>query len=396
MNILIVAPTLPSPSSGGPTRNYYLLKTLALKHTVSLIALNEGDRESVHRCLARLKELTHTIQVVPRPEFYPKRLEQLLDVMRGKSYVINSYRLTEMQEAIDRLLASEAYDLVFFESVLIDCYRLPANVKVVIDQHNIEYEVRLRTFQREKAWVRKWYNWLESRLIKPVEIERCRRANTVVVTSEREQLALKRMLPRNVIEVVPNGVDTGMFHEQQHLKQEVPGRIIFTGSLEYYPNVDAVLYFARRCWPLIRAEMPGATWQIVGKNPLPEVRKLDGLPGITVIGSVPDMRPYLALAEVAIAPLLIGSGTRLKILEALAMRKAVVSTSLGCEGLSVESGKHIIVADQPEVFAQGVLTLLRNPQMRSAFGKAGRELVEAEYSWEQCGTRLLNILENSF
>ena len=394
MNILIIAPTLPSLSSGGPTRNYHLLRTLALKHKVSLLALSENDNESVQRSLSWLQGLTHTIQVVPRIEPYPKRLGQLIYAVRGKSYVIHSYYFAEMQEAIDRMLLSESYDLVFFESVLIDSYRLPAGVKSIIDQHNIEYEVRLRTFQRERAWVRKWYNWLESRLIKPVEIERCRRADTVVVTSEREQLALKRILPRSMIEVVPNGVDTVLFDELV-VKQEVPGRVIFTGSLEYYPNVDAVLYFARKCWPLIRSEMPDATWQIVGKNPLPEVRKLGGLPGVSVIGSVPDIRPYLAAAEVAIAPLLIGSGTRLKILEALAMRKAVVSTSLGCEGLALESGKHIIVADQPKTFAQEVLMLLRNSQTRLALGQAGRELVEVEYSWDHCGARLLNILENN-
>src|SRR5205814_4418809 len=191
----------------------------------------------------------------------------------------------------------------------------------------------------------------------------------------RECLSLKNSIPSRVIEVVPNGVDIEIFHANS-FEQQVPNRIIFTGSMNYYPNVDAVLFFAEKCWPLIRTQVPDATWHIVGKNPLPKVWELTDLPGITVVGSVPDMPPYLATAEVAIVPLLIGSGTRLKILEALAMQKAVVTTSLGSEGLSVVSGKHLIIEDQPEAFAQNVVALLRNPEMRTAFGAAGRTLVE--------------------
>src|SRR5205085_10717683 len=127
---------------------------------------------------------------------------------------------------------------------------------------------------------------------------------------------------------------------------EVLDRIIFTGAMNYYPNIDAVLFFARQCWPLIQAQVPHATWQIVGYNPSPEVLELAKLPGITVTGSVPVVQSYLTQASVAIVPLQIGSGTRLKILEALAMQKAVVSTSIGCEGLSVTLGEHLLVADQ--------------------------------------------------
>jgi polysaccharide biosynthesis protein PslH len=138
---------------------------------------------------------------------------------------------------------------------------------------------------------------------------------------------------------------------------------------------------------------PTATWQIVGQDPLPAVQDLAKLPGVSVTGSVPDVKPYLAAATVAIAPLLIGSGTRLKILEAFAMSKAVVSTSLGCEGLAVVSGKHLIVADQPEVFAQSIVDLLQNTERRTVLGSAGRILAETEYSWKRCGDGAINALE---
>ena len=199
-------------------------------------------------------------------------------------------------------------------------------------------------------------------------------------------------MPRNVIEVVANGVDLEIW-QPPDLEQEVAGRIIFTGSMDYYPNVSAVLFFAQACWPLIREQVPHAHWLIVGRNPPPEVQQLAELPGVTVTGSVPDTRPYFAEAEVAIVPLQIGSGTRLKILEALSMQKAVVSTSLGAEGLSVVHDKHLLIADDPPAFAQSVVELLQQPERRRTLGEVGRRLVEAEYSWERCGEQLLDVLD---
>jgi sugar transferase (PEP-CTERM/EpsH1 system associated) len=342
--------------------------------------------------ISQLKEFTSTVRIIARSASHPKRLQQVMCVVRGKSYILESNSLVEMQEALDTLLIDDQYDAVLFESMLVAGYRIPDGVKIIVDQHNIEHELLQRTYQHEMAWSRKWYNWLESRLLKPIEIERCRRADAVLVTSEREHLLLKNLLPRRVIEVIPNGVDTEAF-QSDYLAQEGSNQLIFTGTMDYYPNIDAVLFFAQQCWPLIQMLVPGVTWQIVGRKPPPEVQRLIELPGVTVTGFVPDVRPYLARSAVAIAPLQIGSGTRLKILEAFAMQKAVVSTIVGCEGLSVESGKHLMVADQPEAFAQAVVELLRNPSMRLALGSAGRALVEAEYSWKQCGAQLLHVLE---
>jgi len=391
MNLLMVSPSFPRRTWGAGTRNYYLLKMLAREHTISLLTLID---KGVSYEKSLLEGFTHTVRSVARPPSRYKRLRQLKSAVSGKSYLSSMHTLVNMQEALDDLLTRDHYDAVLFESVLIAGYRIPEGVKIIIDQHNIEHELLERTYQRETAWLRKWYNWLESRRLKPIEIERCQRAHLVLVTSERERLLLKGMLPHKVIEVVPNGVDTEMFQETC-LQPEIPGRIIFTGAMSYYPNVDAVLHFAQHCWPLIRTQMPGATWQIVGSNPSPEIWQLAKLPGVTVTGSVPDVRPYLTTAAVVIAPLLIGSGTRLKILEALAMQKAVVSTNIGCEGLSVLSGEHLLVADQDEAFTQAVIDLIRNPEMRIKLGMAGRSLVEAEYSWERCGAKLLHILEKA-
>jgi sugar transferase (PEP-CTERM/EpsH1 system associated) len=294
-----------------------------------------------------------------------------------------------MQDALTDLLAREQYDALIFECALASDYLLPPQVKIILDQHNIEYEVLYRTYLHEPFSLRKWYNWRESRLVKQAEIRLCQRADALVMTSERERVVMKKLLPHTMIAVVPNGVDISYFNGASTAEEH---RIIFTGSMEYYPNIEAVLFFARKCWPRIREALPDATWQIVGKNPLPDVQKLARLPGVTVTGSVADVRPYFNQATVAIVPLLVGGGTRLKILEAMAMRIPVVSTSLGCEGLAVEAGRHLLVADKAEVFAQSVIELLTHPERRQGLVEAGRELVEAEYSWEKCADRLQEVV----
>ncbi len=394
MKLLMVSAYLPGLNSAAGERNYHLLRALACQHEVSLLSLVGNTREEENSGISLLKDLAYPLRLVPHTIPHSKRWQQLLSVARGSSYFLNLFALEEMQSALDTMLARDHYDAVFFESALVAGYRLPAGVKVIIDQHNIEHEILHLTYERERAWLRKWYNWYEYRLVKRAEIERCRRADLVLVTSERERHILKALLPESVIEVVRIGVDIETF-SGACAEREVPHQIIFTGTMNYYPNIHAVLFFARHCWPLIRAQVPEATWQIVGRYPPPEVWRLNDLPGVTVTGSVPDVRPYLAASAVAIAPLQIGSGTRIKILEALAMGKAVVSTSVGYQGLAVESGQHLLVADQPEALARSVVELLQNPSLRITLGNAGRALVEAEYSWEQARAQLLRVLDDS-
>lgn len=396
MNLLVVCANLPQPIGGANARNYHLLKALASQHTISLLALVNTDEEAVLASSSSLKNLVQRLQVVIRPLPRSKRWEQLLTSLGMKSYLLQLFQYAELQETLDYMIADNHYDSVLFESMFVAGYQLPSHTRIIIDQHNIEYELLQRTYLHGHDLIRKWYNWQECRQVRQAEIERCSRADMALVTSGRDREALKGLLQSNpnapAIEVVPNGVDIDFFVNEEAI-QEVEHRIVFTGTMDYYPNSNAVVYFARHCWPLIQAKIPDATWQIVGRNPPREVRQLGNLKGVTVTGTVPDIRPHLSAAAVAIVPLQIGSGTRLKILEAFAMRRAAVSTSIGCEGLAVANGTHLLVEDDPEAFAQGVVMLLQNPEMRNSLGNAGRSLVETEYSWQQVGTRLLHILE---
>ncbi len=395
MNILMVSPYIPSPTSGNRSRSYYLLKMLARQHTVSLLAIDDGVTPAVPQSLAPLEDFTSIIQTVPFVAAYPKRVRQLINLLIGRSTFLSQRRTAGMQRALNDLLAHRHYDAILFEGALASDYQLPLQQgKMILDQHNIEYEVLHRTYLHETAPLRKWYNWRESVLVRRAELRLCQRADALVMTSERERAAMQSILSHPVIEVVPNGVDIDYFNAQG-TGQEQEGRIVFTGSMEYYPNIEAVLFFARACWPRIREAIPGASWHIVGKNPRPEVQRLAKLPGVTVTGSVADVRPSFTQAAVAIVPLRVGGGTRLKILEAMAMRKPVVSTSLGCEGLAVEPGTHLLVADEPEAFACSVIELLKDRERRQALGTAGRALVEAEYSWQRCGDRLHQVVEGA-
>ena len=392
MRVLVVSPNFPSPAGGASSRNYHLLQAVARSHSTALIALvNQADMAR-SRDIALLEDTVHALHLVPREPSNLKRWQQLASIARGKSYLLDSFRESKVQRALDAVLAGDRYDVVLFESMFMAGYRVPAGIRIIIDQHNIEHELLERTYQHEKSLPRKWYNWQESRLVKRAELSLCQRADGVLVTSERERSKLKELVSGKVIEVVPNGVATAMYTVDEP-SAEGPERIIFTGSMDYYPNTQAVLFFAQYCWPLVRAQIPGATWQIVGKNPTRDVLKLAQLPGVMVTGTVPDVRPYLAEAAVAIVPLLIGSGTRLKILDAFAARKAVVSTTIGCEGLAVESGKHLLIADPPEAFARAIIALLRDPERRGELGRAGRTLVETDYSWERSSEQLLRLLE---
>jgi glycosyltransferase involved in cell wall biosynthesis len=212
------------------------------------------------------------------------------------------------------------------------------------------------------------------------------------VTSERERTVLEALMPGANVVVTPNGVDSEAFTPDLE-RAETPGRVIFTGFMDYHPNEQAAHHFADAIWPRVLAEVPHATWYLVGAQPPASFKRLAALPGVKVTGRVAETQPYLADAAVAIVPLRVGGGTRIKILEALAMGKAVVTTALGCEGLDVTSGEHLLVADDPGEFASAVIQLLRDDARRTRLGAAGRALVEREYSWARSGRTLVQAVE---
>ncbi len=369
-----------------------LLRALASKHDVSLLALvDEHEREQ--SAAAHLVPHTRAVRQVDALPSGSRRIDQIRALAAGRSFYLESHTVPGAQAALDDELARNDYDAVFFEGLFVAGYRVPSHIRIILDEHNIEHELLWRSYQRANGVARRGFNWLEYRRLRPLEIAWCRRADLVLVTSEREQLLLHALLPEKNVQVVPNGVDIEAFAPDDAVA-ETPGRVIFTASFDYYPNVQGALYFAEQCWPLVRIAFPEATWHLVGRNPPPEIVRLGTLPGVTVTGSVPAVQPHLATSQVAIVPLLTGAGTRLKILEALSMRRAVVSTSLGCEGINCVPDCDLVVADEPRAFAAAIVSLLSDGARRASLGAAGRALVEEQYSWARCGQQLLQALDD--
>jgi glycosyltransferase involved in cell wall biosynthesis len=289
-----------------------------------------------------------------------------------------------MQNALDELLADGVFDLVQVESSLMSGLDLRHATVTILDEHNIEYELLERTMHVERALPRKAFNLIEFLKVRQTERRAWKRYDGLVVTSQRERSEVNSAEPRKPVATVPNGVDLVRFAPRPTASTS---GLVYTGLMGYRPNIDAVTHFVREILPLIHHTRPEVTFTIVGWGSTHEVHALAG-PRVIVTEGVPDVRPYLSNAEVVVAPIRIGGGTRLKILEALGMARPLVSTSLACEGLDVTAGDHLLVGDDPSQFAHAVLRLLQDRPLADRLGRAGRRLMELRYGWDASAAQL--------
>jgi glycosyltransferase involved in cell wall biosynthesis len=255
------------------------------------------------------------------------------------------------------------------------------SVPIVLFEHNVEYMIWKRLYEVEKRPWRRALLGLEWRKMRHYETKACARAGLTVAVSAADRALLAANAPGADIRAIGTGVDTTYFHPNGAV--EAPATLVFTGSMDWYPNEDAIMYFIAAILPQLRQEVPGLSLAVVGRDPTDRLRAACAAAGVQVTGTVADVRPYVAEAAVYVVPLRIGGGTRLKIFEALAMGKAVVATRVGAEGLPIVSGQHFLQADNPADFTQAVVTLLKDPGRRHTLGMAGRRLVEDRYSWTQ-------------
>lgn len=283
-----------------------------------------------------------------------------------------------MQRALDEVLANGAFDLMQVESSLMSSLDLSRAPVTILDEHNIEYELLQRSFRTEGELLRRAFNLVEFLKVRHAERQAWRRYDGCVVTSTRELAEVTSVVAGKPVAVVPNGVDLDHFVPQPDVSAS---GLVFTGLMSYRPNIDAVTYFVREILPLIHRTRPAETFTIVGWGVTDEVRALAG-PSVIVTSRVPDVTPYLAGAAAVVAPVRIGSGTRLKVLEALAMARPLVSTSLACEGLDLEPGHHLLVADDPSQFAEAVIRVLEDQPLADRLSAAGRQLMEARFGWD--------------
>ena len=378
LRILIVTPSIPYPPNWGfGIRVFQIVRQLSQRHSVSVLCYaDEGDDDKV----AALAEVCHSVHTVtsPLPDSRSKRTAQLLSLLRRSSFQTASVRTSAMQLRATELVSSEKFDLVQFESSQMSWLELPSGLPSIVDEHNIEYELLQRMYQTERSPFRKLYNWGEFRKFRREERASWHRADGCAVTSDREGAILAGFEPHQLIHVAPNGVDITYFTGDDKAVDD--NSIVFTGLLSYRPNIDAVTFFTKQVLPLIVRRRPNVVFSIVGLGAPSEVTRLAG-PNVRFVGEVPDVRPAVRSAGAFVVPLQMGSGTRLKILEGLSMGKGMVSTTLGCEGIAVRDGQHLLVADDPVAFAEAVLSLLDDRQLAARLGREGRALVEQSYSW---------------
>jgi sugar transferase (PEP-CTERM/EpsH1 system associated) len=381
MRILVLSPVLPHPPTWGfVTRVYQFLRLLASRHSVSLLTYSDGEHAED---LAALRSICADVHSVPieRPN---KRLGQAMSLFSPMSYQWRSHYSARMQQQLTALTTGQPFDVIQVESSQVACFDFDRRAVLVIDEHNIEYELLYRAFLTESSTLRRAYNWVEFRKFRREEISAWRRASGVATTSAREAEIIRGIVNRPA-RTVPNGVDVEYFSAGREPVD--PNAIVMTGLMKYRPNVDAAVYFVREVLPRIVAVRPGLVFYVVGGEPSEEVKQLAG-PNVVVTGTVPDVRPYVRKAAVFVVPLRMGSGTRLKVLEGLSMEKAMVSTSLGCEGIDVEHNRHLLIADDASAFAAAVLRLLDDPGLATTLATAGRDLVEARYRWESVVSEL--------
>jgi sugar transferase (PEP-CTERM/EpsH1 system associated) len=391
MKLLFLSPYLPSPPrSGGPRRIHGLLSELARRHDVSLIAFTTPGEDTGAALRATRQYCTEVVTVengrldaaLDRKQ---KRAMQLRSLLHPQSYERLVYHQPAFQQALDGLVARGGYDVITAEFAHMAYYRLPRTTRRVLDEHNIEYDILRRTAEAERPSVRKLYNWVNYLKLRREEHAAWQQFDGITLTSERDERLLRRDAPEKQTAVIPNGVDTAFFRPSSDPVE--PGTILFFGAINYYPNTEGLLFFLDEVFPQVKRQHPGARLLIVGQLPPPAIasRAADD---VIVTGLVDDVRPYLERAAVVIAPLRIGGGTRLKIVEAMAMGKAVVATRLGAEGLEVKNGEDILLADTAEDFAGQVVRALSDAALARRLGEAARHRAESQYSWQAAVDRL--------
>jgi glycosyltransferase involved in cell wall biosynthesis len=375
--------TLVPPDSGGTIRSFNLLKELARNHEITLFLFYGEHASDRHD---ELKKLFHNVVTVPMRLPRKKRgvaeaIAYTRNFFSSWPYSVSKYCRPEASSALLEVLRSENFDLIICD-FLFATKAIPWNwpVPKVLFTHNVEEMIWRRSFALARNPVWKVVAWREYRRMAAVERKHVVLADQVLAVSENDRSHFASYANPEKITVVPTGVDVGYFHPIA--REEKPNRMVFTGSMDWLANEDAIFYLHEEILPKIRSQIRDAEAWVVGRSPSQRLRDLDALGiGIHVTGSVEDVRPYIAESPVYIVPIRIGGGTRIKIFEAMAMGKAVVSTSIGAEGLPVTHGKDIILADSPEEFAAQVVRLLRDSPAREVIGAAARILVEQNYGW---------------
>jgi len=382
MNILVLTPTVPYPPSyGGAVRIYNLIRQLSRRHAVHLVTyLIEGESDASHG----LAPFCQTISVIPHA-VAGKRWQQLRSIFSPQSFQWRAQSSRAMQAAIDRVAREQCIDLILVEFAQMAGFRFPPGIALVLDEHNVEFDLLARMAEQADSALRRLYNRIEAAKFRREEISACRAASLTLVTSTRDEALLRQHLPGLRTAVITNGVDCERFARPDGPRR--PDTAVFVGATHYFPNEDGVLFFLREIHGRIRQTRPQFRFEVVGGSPAPAIlaqRAAD----VEVTGLVDDVRPYMWNASVFVVPLRMGGGTRFKVVEAMAAGVPVVSTRLGAEGIPAVDGRDLLLADEPESFARAVVRILTDPVLAATLANNGLEFVRRHFDWALIGENL--------
>jgi glycosyltransferase involved in cell wall biosynthesis len=395
--LLLLAQTLPFPPDGGVNiRIYNVLRLLARHYDVTLLCfMRRAERQAHGAVAAGISGLLPfaDVAVFPIPQEYSRlRLlwDHLRSVVTGRAYTWYTYDSQDFRTRLRAVLAQRQFEVVQIDSLDLAPY-LPdlEGLPVVCVHHNVESTLMHRRAQMEKRRWRRAYLHFQARRLARLEKEWCPRVALNVAVSDADRIALHLQSPEGRYATVPNGVDVDQF--QPVLARE--DGIVSTGGLNWFPNADALEFFTAEILPRVRALRPATKVRWVGRADDAQRQQLWADAKIELTGYVEDVRPFVQEGACFVVPLRVGGGTRLKILDAWAMGKAIVSTSVGCEGLAAVDGVNILIRDDPAEFAEAVVQVLKDRALRERLGHAARRTVEERYSWDVIGAGLRRSLD---
>ncbi|MCZ7540677.1 MAG: glycosyltransferase [Anaerolineae bacterium] len=402
MRLLFLTAELPEPAhAGGTLRTNGLLRAAhAAGHEVHLLSF--ATRAQLNAQRERLAAYCARVETVSPPQRrLSDRLRDLL--LTDKADMQGRYCSAHYQHALSKLLEETPYDLIQMESLEMTIYaptvrRIQPTTPLIYDSFNAEADLQRSIFEAERGSVRRLpgalYSFVQWRRLTRYERRVVREATHTIAVSDADAEAFRRLAPDCPVSVVPNGIDVARYAVADTTLDLGPASLVFTGSMGYRPNVDAALWFANRVLDRVQAHVPQARFFIVGSQPHRRLGSLRDHDGVQITGWVPDVQPFLSAAAVYVVPLRMGSGTRLKLLQAMAARLAVVSTRVGAQGLDVQDGVQLRLADTEEDFARAVIELLSDPAERAALGERAAKYVAHGYDWSVIAPRLLAVYDD--
>jgi glycosyltransferase involved in cell wall biosynthesis len=381
--------------TGGKLRTYNILRHLAATHELTYLSYYGGDHDPAFE-LEIVQQLPGAVSIhtglhedtaLQRYGDYAKR------VLRNAPYAVSKFTDPQVQHLLSKWLPERRFDVAVcdFLSATLNFPR-SLSTPCVLFQHNVESILWQRKAQFEPKFVERTISKLEYRKMARYEPVQVRRFHHVIAVSEQDREGMSSMVDPSHISVVPTGVDLSKFRYDPNVRPAGP-IVVFTGSMDWEPNIDGVEYFCCEIWPNVLSRVPGARFQIVGRNPHARVQKLAS-PSVEVTGTVPSVVDYLRNAAVFVIPLRIGGGTRIKIYEGMAMGKATVSTTIGAEGLGIQHDRDILLADDAQRFADAIVNLLSDDVLRRKFEGAAAATAQ-KYDWSVITKEFVQVLERA-